>query len=199
MTTWLEQERKQHPVLQPVKLPARFQNPHPKNIANALVFAATREYLTDFDTHVESGIGILFSGRSATWKTYAAAYLAHKACTTGEINSYFVQCSLVLNHISRQRYTTYLDSKKQLDAICTVPFLVMDDFTQVRPRTAVADLLVEIAEARFADQKPTIWTCNLNLATAEGKPHLTKLSDNYGVSFARRLAHGSRGFMVNTI
>lgn len=199
MTTWLEQERKLHPVLNSVKLPARFADPTPAGIKNVMAKAAAKKYLSAFDEHVEQGIGILFSGRSATWKTYTAAYIAQKASTTGALNTLFIQCSLALNHISRQRYTTYHDSKKELDAICTVPFLVMDDFTQVRPRTAVADLLVEIAEARFADQKPTIWTCNLDLSDAEGKPHLKKLSDDYGVSFARRVAHGSRGFLVNII
>ena len=160
--TWLEEERRQHPVLEPVKLPARFAKPHPNLIKNAMVKEATMLYLSDFDTNVEAGVGILFSGRSATGKTYAAAYLAYVASTTGELTAYFVQCSLVLNHLSRQRYTTYHESKKQLDAICQVPFLVMDDFTQIRPRTAVSDLLVEIAEARFAEQKPTIWTCNID-------------------------------------
>ena len=195
--TWLTQERKIHPVVQPVKLPYRFHDPDWHRIPEGKVKLAVHNYLSDFDNYVEHGIGMLLSGRSATWKTYGAAVIAHKASTIGELNVDFVQCSLVLNHLSRQRYNQYDESRTAMLQLFQVPLLVMDDFTQIRSGTAVSDLLVEIAEARFANKRPTIWTCNINLATSDGSPRLDEISQKYGVSFARRLAHGSKSFMVN--
>ena len=74
----------------------------------------------------------------------------------------------------------------------------MDDFTQIRSGTAVVDLLTEIAEYRFSNQRPTIWTCNLNLEVNE-RLNMAALKDQYGISFARRLQHSSKPYIVNEV
>ena len=151
----------------------------------------TKEYLTNFWQVAPQGIGCLFIGKAGTYKTYAACAIARRIHRSG-VDTMFAQCPVLLNRIERNRFGA--DSAEAIHRLSTVPFLVMDDFSQIDSKTFASGVLVEIAEARFSNLRPTIWTGNIELR--EGVRVGTVLGSLYGPSFSRRITEASKGYAV---
>jgi DNA replication protein DnaC len=189
--SWINDRRATHPVPPALVLPQRYAAAEYAAIPEGDLKAAVRDYATQFHTVAADGTGCLFIGRARTYKTYSAAVLARLVHERAQLDVKFVQCAVLAALIERNRFGA--DTGAEIRAITDTSFVVMDDFAQVPPNTYGASVLMEIAEARFANCRPTIWTGNVN---ATGADMLKSVANLYGAGFARRLFDGSEGFRV---
>lgn len=185
----LEKEAKWHPTMRrPFNVPARFQDAHPEGIPDDFLRGIVRRYLREFWTVAPHGIAPVFVGKARAYKSYAAAVIGRWVANAADVETWWIDCGNDLHQMERDRYGDEVG--KQIAWLKRVPFLVMDDFTNVREKTWAADLLVEITTARWNDMRPTLFTGNVLL----GKEDLTRLASLYGTCLARRVYDGADGF-----
>jgi len=195
--SWLAESVARNPSPPRLTLPLRFMEADVLNIpgmedgSDSPLRRITKEYLKNFWTVAPQGIGCLFLGKAGTYKTYAACAIARRVHRQG-VDTMFAQCPVVLNRIERNRFGT--ESAETIHRLSTVPFLVMDDFSQVDSKTFASGLLVEIAEARFSNCRPTIWTGNIGLR--DGVKVTSVLGNLYGPSFSRRITEASKRYAI---
>lgn len=157
-------------------------------IANSMVRDAIQRYLTEVDVVAAKGIAPSFLGKGGEFKTLGAAYIAQKLYNDAHVQVDFVQCPVLFPRLERMRYDP--STNATLTRLAETPFLVMDDFTQVRVGSWATDFLVEVAEARYSNLLPTIWTGNVTITRTDW----SALESKYGQAFARRLVEGSKGY-----
>lgn len=175
-------------MLRPHNIPVYALNVPLRNIANSRVKDVIVKYLTDVDTAAGKGIAPSFLGKGGEYKTLGAAYIAQQLYDRARVQVDFVQCPVLFPRLERQRYDA--TTSRILDRIAQVPFLVMDDFSQLRVGTWAADFLVEVAEARYSNKLPTLWTGNLVIS----RDNWSAIEEKYGQAFARRVVEGSKGY-----
>lgn len=189
---WLYKLRTDPRALTPPDIPARFQGATLDAVPSEALKRIARKYVAEFFTVAANGIGPLFLGRAGTYKTHAAAYIA-QVVHNGGIECRFVQTKLWLTQLELMRFGDPKAAARELRLVGEVPFLVVDDFaTAVAAPSWQADALLTVAEARFSNLRPTLWTANVEIT----KDDVSKLEGLYGVAFARRVMHASQGFSV---
>lgn len=191
MSSWMD-EVLARPLAAPVALPARFQAAEYSQIQDSGLRQCVRDYCANFYTVAPNGIGCLFVGRARRWKTYAAAVIARTLSERAKIDVEFVQCAVTLNEMDRARFST--DTATRIKRLCATSVVVMDDFAQVPEKSFGAAVLMELAESRFSNNRPTIWTANLTAETE--KDYLLTIANMYGAGFARRVMDGTEGYRV---
>lgn len=190
-TNWLvlEKEAKWHPTMRrPFNCPLRFKDAQPDGIPDDLLRGMVRRYLREFWTHAPQGVAPCFVGKARSYKSYAAAVIGRWVANAADVETWWIDCGDDLMVLERQRYE---DATQEYIAwLKQVPFLIMDDFTNVREKTWAADLMVEIATARFNSLRPTLYTGNVLFT----KDDLQRLAGLYGACLARRIFDGADGF-----
>jgi DNA replication protein DnaC len=181
-----------HPLLLPPNtVPTRFVNRSLSEIENPHIVKTITTYLgLNFNNYATRGMAPAFLGRSGTWKSFGAGFIADRLYTQARVPVEYVKCSSQLPELERSRYEAA--TNRFLKRLKHVPFLVMDDFTQIRIGSWMADMLLEIAEDRYTAVLPTLWTGNVIITPTDQ----SALIEGYGASFARRLVEGARGLLV---
>ena len=144
-----------------------------------------KRYVRGFWEFAEAGKAPVFLGKTQQWKTYAATVVLRNVHVRFKVRTMFVCCTVDLARLKRDRFSE--DTQEYVKRMTRIPFLVMDDFANVRAKTFGSDLLVEVACARHYEQLPTLWTGNI--ATKD-------IVMKYGANFARRMQEGSEGLGV---
>jgi hypothetical protein len=70
---------------------------------------------------------------------------------------------------------------------------MLDDITQVAPKTRPAELMANVLAERWKAALPTLITGNFEASTSQ---EYKAFADKYRTDFARRLWHGSVGYRV---
>lgn len=188
---WINQQRRADPCqLRPHNIPPRFLNLKLAEIQHAGLRSVVEKYLLNVDEAAGQGIAPLFLGKAGEMKTFAAALIGQRLYERCLVQIEFVQCAARLPQLERQRFNP--ETQGYLERIAKVPFLIMDDFAQVKPGTWAADFCVEIAERRYGTRQPTLWTANLSIT----KNDTSQLTNHFGVGFARRVIEGGKGYTV---
>lgn len=189
---WLTRERRADPCqLTPHHIPRRFLGVKLEEIKQVALNGCVRKYLTDVGTVGLEGIAPLFLGKAGEMKTFAAACIAERLYTRALVQVEFVQCAARLPQLERLRFSP--DTQAYLERLARTSFLVMDDFAQVRPGSWAADFCVEIAERRYGEKRPTLWTANIDGVTKQNRAPLENV---FGVGFGRRVFEGAEGYRV---
>lgn len=193
--TWLLKTISETPIhAGAVELPQRYAEASVEGIGNESCKALATEYLSQFYDVADKGIGILLVGRSGTWKTYTCCAIARLVYRI-PLKVRFVSCAVELMELARNKFDGRTADK--LWQMKTTPLVVMDDFTMVPPASTAHEMLNEIAEYRFGNELPTLWTGNVG---AQGlKEVMGEIASMYGPGFSRRLYHGSDGFRLRIV
>lgn len=176
--------------LPPLELPLRFSAPESRALPEGPIKECTLRYLREFWDATDRGVAPLFTGRTRAWKTYAASLVAtwvHGAL----VPTRFIEAG---PYFTRVDMAFYGEGQALLKSIEEIPFLVLDDFPQVRPGTRAAELMANVVAVRFAAKRPTLVTGNVELPTVAA---LAALAVDYRPDFARRLWDGSDGYRVH--
>lgn len=177
--------------LPPLELPDRFVQAAPKGINNAAIQAAVVRYLDEFWDAAERGIAPVFLGRAGQYKTFGAAVIA-RWVQFQRLPVKFVKCGQFFMDLDAGFYGAA--GLKPYKEAAEVPFLVLDDFTQVKTGTRGAELMANLLDHRFSAMLPTVLTGNVR---GNNPTHCMQLvSDLYRPDFARRLLHGT-GASIN--
>ncbi len=124
-----------------------------------------RSYVDDWDEMKRGNYGILFFGSKGTGKSFYASCIINAlrdqkviACMTSTANLMSVLSAW--------------DKSETMDAISRVPILVLDDLGAERDTSYSAELLYNVINTRYASQKPTIVTTNIDLADMQSEEDL---------------------------
>jgi len=172
-------------------LPRGLETATYEQLPKSRIKQVTRDYLTRFGEVATQGIAPLFIGRAGTYKTRASAVIARAVFERGNLAVEFVDCTMALLELDMNKY-----GKGTLGVIerwKRVPFLVMDDFAQVKPTSFGAEIIRGILATRYNALLPTLWTANVALPADE---EFDRLGELYGAQFGRRLKERSEGFRV---
>lgn len=194
--TWLDDQIARCPLPPPLVLPERFRDTHLDEIPDAGLRGCVSDYLSRFGPVASQGIGCLFTGRARRYKTYAAAFIARVVHEVARLDVEFVQCGALFPQMERSRFSPETDAA--IRKLRTTSLVVMDDFAQIPERSWGSAILLEIAETRFASQRPTIWTANIEgIGNSSGeRDTIGAIAQLYGAGFARRVNDASEGFRV---
>lgn len=174
-------------------LPQRYNKATTAQLPAGQLRQTTVRYLEEFFKVAPEGVGCLFVGKARTWKTYAASAILRRVHEHTGLSCIFVQGAILANQVDRNRFSASTDLFVQRAKAAHL--VLLDDFAQIPERSPAAQTLVEIAEARFSDQLPTLWTANIE-APATGI--VKAIGQLYGAGFARRVYDSSEGFRVHT-
>lgn len=184
--TWIERERaaKWHRSMRrPLVLPERFADAVPTGIAVPALATVARRYTRAFAQEAALGIAPLFVGRARTFKTYTMCCLARWVYHYQGLEVAFIDAGAHFSATADDRFDVRVQAAHH--ELTTVPWLVVDDFTNVAPNTAAFQFMLNLATARFNACRPTAWTGNI----AQGD-----ITARYGPAFARRLQDTSAGY-----
>lgn len=179
-------------LLPPLGLPERFARASITELPPSLNHAV-RHYVTDFWNLAERGVAPAFMGKARQWKTYAAACVS-RWVYHNRVDVSWVECGPEFTRLDSLFFED--EGRRRIDQLCTAPFLVLDDFTQVPAGTRTAQLLNTVAQARFSATLPTLWTGNRLLNNNDA---IIALSKDYGACLTRRILDGSTGFRVDVV
>jgi len=170
-----ERERERQEVIQRLfkrsHLPARFKERTFESFSltaeNTQAFMAARDYAENFRERYRAGRGLIFTGTVGTGKTHLAA-----AITLYMLNHCQpVIFGTVTNLLGRIRQTYNNDNKETerqaVDDFLNIPLLVIDDLGKEKPTAWVEQMMYEIINGRYEDNKPLIITTNISLKGIE--------------------------------
>lgn len=188
-TTWLQQKIiPEGRELPPLVLPRRYENATLDGIRIKSLRTVTREYGRNFWDVAGQGIAPLFVGAAGLYKTYAAAVIA-KAVHSLRLEVGWCNCATELVWFDRQAFSS--EVAERIQYLKTVPFCVMDDFTQFHDGRQL-NTMIEIGTARFDNMLPTLWTGNITLT----KGSTEQLTSAVGACLSRRILDTSEGYRV---
>lgn len=190
--TWLELERLRNPNPPAPTLPPRFAGAVLKDVQPGAVRDVLCDYSTQFWQVAADGRGPLFLGRAASGKTTAAAVLARLVAP--HVETCWVSVPVLQVGFERSRFDPTLT--QQIEHWHSVPFLVLDDFAVIEPRSPGHGILTAVIASRFDHQRPTCYTGNLSLPAGR---EWEALAERYGPLVARRLRDTSTGFVALTL
>jgi hypothetical protein len=191
-TNWLERQVQPHPrLLDPSPIPPRYDHATLADVPYPSLVTTAREYGKRFWDVAPLGQAPLLLGVAQTWKTHAAAVLASKIRELYQLNVGWCNCASELPRLDRDAFLE--TTRTRIQYMKTVPFLVMDDFSQVKQGAGrQLDIMVEIGTDRFDNLRPTLWTGNLTIT----KEDRSALVNAVGTCLARRMLEASEGFRV---
>lgn len=193
----LAERRVWHEALLPaLEIPERFGGGAPTAMPAGPVRDCVLRYtqMDAFWSAANSGIAPVFLGRTGTWKTYGAwlvARFAHWQLLPAKV----VECGPFFTELDAQFYRE--GGLRPYREAAEVPFLVLDDFTQVKSGSRAAELMANLVGERFSARLPTMFTGNYT--QVRGSRDLGTVARDYRADFARRLWHGSTGYFVGGV
>lgn len=192
-STWLDDYRETHwhpSQRKHLELPARFRDATPLGIPDRALRQAVQDYINDAESWIVQGVAPGFFGAARKYKSYAAAVISRFVDGYLGLEVEWVDCGEVYQRLEDLRFQP--ETQTYLERLKSVPFLVHDDFTNVRERGWASATMTAVSTARFNAMRPTLWTGNVTL----GREDLKRVADLYGTCLARRLYDGSDGFRV---
>lgn len=193
-TNWLTDRRVAHPsLLKESEVPRRFADVSITSVKPAALLKVAEKYNQQFWDAAPKGIAPLLLGTAGQFKTVTAAVLARGIREQYLIDVAWCNCATAFVQFDREAFAP--ETKKRIDWLKTVPFLVMDDFSHVQPNSRMMATLVEVGCTRFDDMLPTLWTGNLTLAKGDH----SKLVECVGTALARRMLDASAGFRAQIV
>jgi DNA replication protein DnaC len=172
--------------LPPMPIPVRFNEAEPSGMPAGVVRDCIEHYLKNFWALASVGQAPALTGRAGSWKTYGAWCVARFAWEQ-LLPTEFVECGPFFTEADAQFYSGSLKNCKR---ISEVPFLVLDDYTQVKPGTRAVELMANVVGQRFSANLPTLFTGNFAIRDVRD---LARVANEYRPDFARRIWHGAGG------
>jgi len=128
-------------------------------------FEAAKKYAEGFDLDTKSGL--FFYGRAGAGKTHLAASIARYIIERKQIAVKFARMTELLLDI-RQTYNTdeYFRTENELELLrkySSTPLLILDDLGTEKATEWARQILYQIVDSRWIDDKPLIITSNLTL------------------------------------
>lgn len=117
-----------------------------------------RQYLADWPAQKEKGRGLLFWGNVGTGKTFLAAALANELIDAG-VSVRLRSVPDLVEEASASRSGTAL-----VRELCACGLLVLDDLGAERNTDYAQQIVFDLVNGRYADEKPLIVTTNLPLS-----------------------------------
>jgi DNA replication protein DnaC len=168
-------------------LPPRFADPKFGKIERPACQDVAKRYLDQFWEVAPQGIAPVLLGRTQTWKTYTAAYIARHLIEEAHLPVAFVSCPAEVALLDRFREA----DQRKIGKWMKVAFLVVDDFAALKMDSYGAEVVRALASGRFDSLRPTLWTGNID---AQPDDVFGKLAAGFGSITARRIKDGGQGF-----
>lgn len=181
-------ERARAVPLRPLELPATFRTGTLADIKNRELRDHLGAYAAQFYTLADHGIAPFLIGRVGTYKTYGACVLLGAVHTTLAITCEFFDCATEMPRMDRGWYEGY--ATRRIEEVAAAPFLVVDDFTQIRDSGRELSIFAEIVNRRYASGFPTLYTANL----AYTDTTFTELEQRYSAPVVRRIRERTQGW-----
>lgn len=140
----------------------------PGSKENASLFAALqtcKQYVAEFRTFKgNSSTGLLFIGIPGVGKTHLAAATLRAIVSAGMTTGRFLDFTSFVSDLQSTFDPSNPESKRSLlDPVLNTGLLVLDDLGARQPTPFVNEILYLIVNTRYANQRPTIFTTNLQL------------------------------------
>lgn len=187
-SNWLLEARMSPTVLPPLDLPRRYMDATLKNVPHLALVKVARNYGTKFWEAAPKGLAPLLVGAAGEYKTVTAAAIARAVHDVMNIEVGWCNCAVDFIRFDREAFAP--STQVRIAQLKLIPFLVMDDFTQVPLGSRMHNTLQEIAGVRFDSLRPTLWTGNIVLEKGDTE----KLAKTVGTFLARRILETSVGF-----
>lgn len=124
-----------------------------------------RDYVDRWEDMKRDNMGILFFGSKGTGKSFYASCIVN-ALRDRKIVACMTTTANLMTMLSAW------DKTETMDAISRVPLLVLDDLGAERDTSYSAEMMYNVVNTRYAAQKPTIITTNLDLAEMQAETDL---------------------------
>jgi DNA replication protein DnaC len=134
---------------------------------------ACRRYIAGFQTLEgrPTSRGLLFIGAPGAGKTHLAIATLRSIVSGGPTTGRFLDFTSFVSDLQATFDPSSPDSKHDLlDPVLETGLLVLDDLGAREPTPFVHELLYLIVNTRYANQRPTIFTTNLQLETSPVRP-----------------------------
>jgi hypothetical protein len=188
-SNWLLERRKTHVALLGTNpIPRRYLEAELEQVPHETLKTVARKYARNFWDVAPLGIAPLLVGATSEYKTVTAAVIARAVREVGLLDVGWCNCAADFTTFDRDTFS--VSTQQALAALKNVPFLVMDDFTQVTPGTRMMATMIEVGSYRFDNLLPTLWTGNLTL----DRRNLGELSKLVGTALSRRILETSEGY-----
>jgi DNA replication protein DnaC len=189
--SWIDDVRAEHPSqLAPLDLPERYRSLKVATIPDPTLRNCAARYIADFWDYADQGKAPGFFGRSGSYKTWAAACIIERVHQRGLVDSEYVQAGREFARLERERFSP--TTEPRLNRLCSVPFLVLDDITDVKANSEQLNMLDTVVKERDATGVLTLYTGNV-LFTPD-RPE--QLLQHFGAPMTRRLIETTRGNLV---
>ncbi len=138
-------------------------SPKTKPVA-AAACQVVKYYLDNFDKMRESGKGLyLYSHQKGSGKTRMAASIANDLIHNHDISVRFMTSIAILDEIKNSWSSKEYTEHQVLDALFTVPVLVVDDFGAEKSTDWTNGRFYQIINERYLNNQVTIFTSNMSL------------------------------------
>lgn len=134
-------------------------------------FEIAKEYADSFGRETTSGL--MFYGKAGSGKTHLAIAIARHIIEQKQIQVRFIRIVDLLSEIRKtfdenEQYRTENESDL-MHRYVSAPLLVIDDLGAEKTTDWVRQILYQIIDERWIEQKPIIVTSNLNLEELEAR------------------------------
>lgn len=146
-----------------------FENFNPELAGKAYEIA--KEYADKFGKEITSGL--MLYGKAGSGKTHLAVAIARHIIEQKQIQVRFARIVDILSEIRKtfdenEQYRTENESDL-IQRYTSVPLLIIDDLGAEKTTDWVRQILYQIIDERWIEQKPIIVTSNLNLEELEAR------------------------------
>lgn len=140
------------------------------NKEQELALRTAEKYVLKFNEIRAQGTGLIFTGQVGTGKSHLAAAITMALIESG-YSVIFGTVTSLLGHIK----ATYdednkITERQIMDQLINVSLLVIDDLGKEKPTPWVEQMLYEIINTRYENNRPVIITSNIDIS---------EISDNY--------------------
>lgn len=166
---------------------------------NEKILGACQRYVRDFNSYLNSGIGIIFSGESGRGKTHLASAIFNSL--KEDYNCIFRTMDSLLSEIKHSYNSGSIDEYKIIRSLSVCDLLILDDLGTETPSEFALRILFQIINNRYNNERPIIITMKFN-SEQELRRRLMEKSEEIGIekmvsSITSRLFEMCRQIRVN--
>lgn len=154
--------RFQMSAIPPRYLTRSFDNYRAEDIGQQKALAASKQFADEFKTHLETGAGLILSGRPGTGKTHLACAIANQIIKEGRSALFITVAGLIRKIRSTYGGRSELSEQDVINDFARVDLLMVDEVGIQRGTDSEEHLLFEVLNERNNFFKPTILISNLN-------------------------------------
>ncbi|MEH6812913.1 MAG: ATP-binding protein [Motiliproteus sp.] len=160
--------RYQMSAIPPRYLTRTFDNYRAVDVGQQKALAACQQFADQFGSRLETGAGLILSGRPGTGKTHLACAIANQVISQGRSALFITVAALVRKIRSTYGNRDGLSEQDVINDFSRVDLLIVDEVGIQRGTDSEEHLLFEVLNDRNSYYKPTILISNLN-ATQMGE------------------------------